>query len=163
MYKFARLICAGAVLGFGVIPVAQAAPVLKTAAVNRGDHVTAERRIIPLAPRGTAHAQAVLGFRYENGYGVLQSYDVAVYWYSQAAEQGDPLGQYHLGLMYNKGLGVPQNLILAHTWLNLAAAHASRRDREYYLRIRDAVASKMSESQLYAAQRLAAEFAPKSR
>ena len=164
MYKFARLICAGAVLGFGVIPVAEAAPILKAdAAVNRSDHVTAERRIILLAQRGNAHAQAMLGFMYENGYGVPQSYDVAVYWYLQAAEQGDPGGQYQLGLMYNKGFGVPQNLILAHTWLNLAAAHAPRRDREYYLRIRDAVASKMSEAQLYAAQRLAAEFVPKSR
>jgi uncharacterized protein len=61
-------------------------------------------------------------------------------------------------------LGVTPNLILAHKWLNLAAAHAPRRrDREYYLRLRDAVASKMSGAQLNAAQRLAVEFVPKSR
>jgi uncharacterized protein len=164
MYKFARLISAGAVLGFGTIPVAEAAPILKAGTpVNRSDHVTAERRIILLAQRGDAHAQAMLGFMYENGYGVPQSYDVAVAWYLQAAEQGDPAGQYQLGLMYDKGLGVSQDVILAHKWLNLAAAHAPSRDREYYLRLRDAVASKMSGAQLYVAQRLALEFVPRSR
>jgi TPR repeat protein len=164
MYKFARLISAGAVLGFGAIPVAEAASILKAgASFNRSDHVTAERRIIFLAQRGDAHARAMLGFMYENGYGVPQSYDVAVSWYLQAAEQGDPEGQYLLGLMYDSGFGVTQNVILAHKWLNLAAAHAPRRDREYYLRLHDAVASKMSGAQLYAAQRLAVEFVPRSR
>ncbi len=115
MYKFVRLISAGVILGVGAIPLAQAASILKAGApVSRSDHVTAARRIIPLAQRGDAHARAMLGFMYENGYGVPQSYDVAVDWYLQAAEQGDPGGQYQLGLMYNKGLGVTQNLILAH-------------------------------------------------
>jgi TPR repeat protein len=164
MYKFARLISAGAVLGFGAIPVADAAPILKAgAAVSRGDHVAEERRIIALAQRGDAHAQAILGFMYENGYGVPQSYDVAAAWYLQSAEQGDPGGQYQLGLMYDKGLGVPQDFILAHKWLNLAAAHAPSRYREYYLRLRDAVASKMSWEQLNVARRLAVEFMPRSR
>ena len=164
MFKFARLISVGAVLGFGAIPVAETAPILKAAApVYRSDHVIADRRIFLLAQRGDAHAQAILGFMYENGYGVPQSYDMAVAWYFQAAEQGDPTGQYQLGLMYDKGLGVPRDFILAHTWLNLAAARASGRDREYYLRIRDAVASKMSRAQLEVAQRLAVEFVPRSR
>jgi uncharacterized protein len=164
MYKFARLISAGVILGFGAIPLAQAASILKAGApVNRSDHVTAERRIIPLAQRGDAHAQAMLGFMYANGYGVPQSYDVAVSWYLQAAEQGDPEGQYLLGLMYDKGFGVTQNVILAYKWLNLAAAHAPRRDREYYLRLRDAVASKMSGAQIDVARRLALEFVPRSR
>ena len=162
MYKFARLISAGAVLGFGAIPVAEAAFILKAGApVNRSDHVTAERRIIPLAQRGDAHAQAMLGFMYANGYGVPQSYDAAVSWYLQAAEQGDPEGQYLLGLMYDKGFGVTQNVILAHKWLNLAAAHAPRRNREYFLRLRDAVATKMTRAQLDLAQQLAVEFVPR--
>jgi len=164
MYKFSRLISAGVILGCGAAPLAQAGSILKAVApVSRSGHVTAARRIIPLAQRSDAHAQAVLGFMYANGYGVPQSYDVAVSWYLQAAEQGDPEGQYLLGLMYDKGFGVTQNVILAHKWLNLAAAHAPRRDREYYLRLRDAVASKMSGAQLDVAQRLAVEFVPRSR
>ena len=113
-----------------------------------------------LAQRGDAQAQAILGFMYANGRGVPQSYDAAVDWYLQAAEQGDPTGQYLLGLMYDKGFGVIPNVILAHKWLNLSAAHAPRQSREYVLRLRDAVASKMTRAQLDVAQQLALDFVP---
>ena len=85
---------------------------------------------------------------------------MAVDWYVQSAEQGDPTGQYLLGLMYDKGFGVNPNIILAHKWLNLAAAHAPRRNRENVLRLRDAVASKMTRAQLDLAQQLAVDFMP---
>jgi TPR repeat protein len=164
MNKIARLISAGIIITAGAIPVAQAASLQGShAAVGRSDLVVAARRIIPLAQRGDAHAQAVLGFMYANGRGVPQSYDVAVDWYLQAAEQGDPTGQYLLGLMYDKGFGVTQNVILAHKWLNLSAAHAPRQSREYVLRLRDAVASKMTRAQLDVAQQLAVDFVPARR
>jgi TPR repeat protein len=117
-------------------------------------------RTAALAQRGDAHAQAVLGFMYANGRGVPQSYDVAVDWYLQSAEQGDPTGQYLLGLMYDKGFGVTPNIILAYKWLNLAAAHAPWQRRENILRLRDAVASKMTRAQLDLAQQLAVNFVP---
>jgi TPR repeat protein len=164
MHKIARLICAGVILGAGAIQVAQAASMLEgRAPINRGDYATAARRIIPLAQRGDAHAQAILGFMYANGRGVPQSYEVAVDWYLQSAEQGDPTGQYLLGLMYDKGFGVTANVIFAYKWLNLAAAHAPRRSREDYLKLRDAVASKMTRAQLDVAQQLAVDFVPRSR
>jgi TPR repeat protein len=100
---------------------------------------------------------------YANGRGVPQSYDVAVDWYVRAAEQGDPVGQYLLGLMYDKGFGVTQDVIQAYKWLNLAAAHAPRSNREYILRLRDAVASKMTRAQLDVGQQLAVDFAPSPR
>ena len=84
----------------------------------------------------------------------------ALHWFSVAAEQGDPTGQYLLGLMYDKGFGVSFNIVLAHKWLNLAAAHAPRRNRENVLRLRDAVASKMTRPQLDLAQQLAVDFVP---
>lgn len=108
-----------------------------------------------------ARADALLGFRYEHGLGVPQSFDVAVDLYVRAAEQGDPTGQYLLGLTYDKGHGVWQDEVLAHKWLNLAAARASGRNREQYLKLRDAVASKMTPAQIYAAQKLAVQWAPK--
>jgi TPR repeat protein len=164
MYKIARLISAGVILWVGVIPVAQADSVLVgRASVGRSDLTTAARRIIPLALRGDAHAQAVLGFMYANGRGVPQSYDVAVDWYLRAAEQGDPTGQYLLGLMYDKGFGVTQDVIFAHKWLNLAAAHAPRQNRENILRLREALASKMTRAQLELAQQLAVDFVPSRR
>jgi TPR repeat protein len=88
---------------------------------------------------------------------------VAVDWYLQAAEGGDPTGQYLLGLMYDKGFGVTQNVIFAHKWLNLAAAHAPRQNRENILRLREAVASKMTRAQLELAQQLAVDFVPSRR
>ena len=164
MCKVARLICAGVILGAGTIPAAKAASMLEgRAPINRGEYTTAARRIIPLAQRGDPHAQAMLGFMYANGRGVPQSYDVAVDWYLQAAERGDPTGQYLLGLMYDKGFGVTQNVILAYKWLNLAAAHAPRRSLEDYLKLRDAVATKMTRAQLDVAQQLAVDFVPRSR
>lgn len=164
MYKIARLISAGVILWVGGIPVAQAASLqVARASVGRSDLTATARRLIPLALRGDAHAQAVLGFMYANGRGVPQSYDVAVDWYLQSAEGGDPTGQYLLGLMYDKGFGVTQNVIFAHKWLNLAAAHAPRQNRENILRLREAVASKMTRAQLELAQQLAVDFVPSRR
>jgi len=131
-----------------------------TTAFAREDYVAAARILGPLAERGVAKAQTHLGFMYANGRGVPQSYDVAVDWYVQSAEQGDPTGQYLLGLMYDKGFGVTPNIILAHKWLNLAAAQAPRQNRENVLRLRDAVASKMTRAQLDFAQQLAVDFVP---
>ena len=164
MYKITRLICAGVVLCVGVVPLAQAASLLVgRASVGRSDLTAAARRIIPQALRGDAHAQAVLGFMYANGRGVPQSYDVAVDWYLRSAEQGDATGQYLLGLMYDKGFGVAQNVIFAHKWVNLAAAHAPRHNRENILRLRDALAGKMTLQQIELAQQLAVDFVPSRR
>jgi TPR repeat protein len=92
---------------------------------------------------------------YENGYGAPQAYDAAVDLYLDAAIQGNPFGQGMLGLMYDKGHGVPRDVVLAYKWLNLAAAHDPRRERDYYLRLRNAVASKLSPAQIHEGQRLA--------
>lgn len=50
--------------------------------------------------------------------------------------------------MYDKGHGVMKNDVLAYKWLNLAAARAQPRAREYYQRIRDAVAAKLAAKQI---------------
>jgi TPR repeat protein len=108
--------------------------------------------------RGNARALGRLGFRYENGFGVPH-YIAAADLYRRAAEQGDAFAQSRLGLSYDKGHGVPRDFILSYKWLNLAAARASRRERDSYLRFRDAVASKMSFAQVSEGQRLALMWA----
>ena len=128
------------------------------AAFSRGNYLSAARLLAPLARRGNPRAQAMLGFMYENGLGAPQAYDVAAELYAGAAERGDPSGQYLLGLMYDKGHGVDQDDVLAYKWLNLAAAAAPLPDREHYLRIRNAVASKMSLAQIIEGQRLALDW-----
>jgi uncharacterized protein len=134
-----------------------------TAAYSRGDYIRAARELSPLARRGNARALALLGFMYEHGFGEPQAYVVAADLYVQAAVQGNPSAQGMLGLMYDKGHGVPQNFVLAYKWLILAAAHASGRERDVYLRLRDAVSSKMASDEIIAGQRLALNWRPERR
>jgi uncharacterized protein len=131
-----------------------------TAAYRRGDYVRAINTLTPMALRGNTKAQALLGFMYENGFGAPQAYDAAAGFYLHAAVRGNPFGQAMLGLLYDKGHGVPQDYVLAYKWLNLAAAHARKSERDYYLRLRNAVASKMSPDQIVAGQRLKLLWAP---
>lgn len=105
--------------------------------------------------RGSAQAVGRLGFRYENGFGVPQNYAAAADLYRRAAEQGDAFAQSRLGLSYDKGHGVPLDLVLSYKWLDLAAARASRREHDFYSRLRNAVASKMSLDQVIEGQKLA--------
>lgn len=130
------------------------------AAFKRGDYLRAARQLGSPTLRRDSRAQAVLGYMYAYGLGVPQSYPVAVDLLSRAAESGDPDAQHFLGLMYDKGLGVLQNDILAYKWLNLAAAGAPKREREYYLRLRNAVASKMTAQQIAEGQWLALNWIP---
>jgi TPR repeat protein len=161
MPKTARTACMllMGVLLLGAAPTAQAGSPGRHRVMGGGEEA-AVSRIMARAYRGDAHAQAILGFMYANGRGVPQSYDVAVDWYLRSAEQGDPDGQHLLGLMYDKGFGVNADVVLAYKWLNLAAAHAPWPNRENFLRLRDAVASKMTRAQLDLAQQLAVDFVP---
>lgn len=131
-----------------------------TAAYSSGDYARAVNALSGPARRGNARAQGLLGFMYENGFGVPQAYDAAADLYQRAAVQGDAFAQSRLGLSYDKGHGVPQDVVLAYKWLDLAAAHATRRERDHYLGLRNAVASKMSTGQIVEGQRLALLQAP---
>jgi TPR repeat protein len=118
-------------------------------------------RVTLAAERGDARAQARLGFMYATGRDVPQNYTLAAYWYRRGAEQGNATAQHLLGLAYDKGFGVPGDLVLAHMWLNLAAARTRGEAHEDNVRLRDAVAGKLSLGQLADAQQLAAVWVPK--
>jgi len=161
-----RALLTAAVTALLAVGTPQPAGAAELQPVHRGgaqEHSASAAGLIPLARRGNAAAETRLGFFYEHGLGVPQSYVVAVDLYTRAAEQGDSRAQYLLGLMYDKGQGVPQDFILAHKWLNLATARASRRDREDFMKIRNAVAFKMAPDQIALAQRLAVEWVPQRR
>ena len=124
-------------------------------AYSSGNYPRAVRELAPAVSRGNPRAQGRLGFMYENGFGVPQNYAAAADLYQRAAAQGDVFAQSRLGLSYDKGHGVRQNVILSYKWLDLAAARAAGRERDYYRRLRDAVASKMTSDQIVEGQRLA--------
>lgn len=146
------------------VPAAQAGATVDAFALYAsGDYQASAARLIPLAFAGDARAQGLLGFMYEKGRGVPQNFIAAAAWYSCAAEQGEATAQYLLGLLYDKGHGVQKDVVLSQKWLILAAARASRRERDVYTRLRDAVATKMSPAQRALAQQLALEWSPAPR
>jgi hypothetical protein len=115
-------------------------------------HDYAASLLLVEADRGSPVAQTYLGYLYQYGLGVPRDYVVAASWLHQAAEQGEPTGQFLLGLLFDKGYGVPQDWVEAEIWLNLAAAHVGGRQQEYFGRVRDSVAQKLTLDQLAEAQ-----------
>ena len=153
MTKSAKRVVVAVVLAITATSVARADGVAAgSRAFAGGDYSRAARLLLPLAERGNSRAQAMVGFMYATGQGLPQAYDTACYWYRLSAEQGDTTAQYLLGLAYDKGQGVLQDEVAAYKWLNLAAAHAPKRTRENFARLRNAVASKMTRGQIAAAQ-----------
>lgn len=153
MYKSTRLgACAILILVAATVSSHAGSLAEGRAAFDRGHYPRAARLLLPLAERGNARAQAMIGFMYATGQGVPQNYDVAGYWYRLSAEQGDTTAQYLLGLAYDKGQGVPMDEVAAYKWLNLAAAGTTRRKHEEFMSLRNAVASKMTRGQIAAGQ-----------
>jgi TPR repeat protein len=154
-----RLVLSAFVLALVSTAPAAAGPLQSgIAAYNARNYPVAAKLLLPLAEQGYARAQTYVGFMYATGRGVPQDYIAAARWYRHAADQGVAVAQFMLGLMYDKGHGVPQDFVQAYMWLNLATAQATPHDREYWTRIRDAVASKLSLVERTAGQRLAAEW-----
>ena len=110
------------------------------------------------AEQGSASAQAMLSTMYKDGEGVSQNYKQAFAWSRPAAEQGDADGQAQVGARYFSGFGVPQHFILSHIWMNLSCA-AGNQDAE---KLRKVVANEMSSTHIAEAQRLVAEWKPKT-
>jgi len=74
------------------------------------DYAAAVSLLKPLAEKGDANSQAVLGSIYESaGKGVSQDFVEAAKWYDLASRQGNPLALYNLALLYEFGKGVRQD------------------------------------------------------
>ncbi|MGO9443999.1 MAG: tetratricopeptide repeat protein [Thiobacillaceae bacterium] len=133
-------------------------------AFNREDFATALRLLRPLADRGNAEAQTLVGSMYALGEGVPQDYAAAIKWYGEAAARGDAGAQFGLGGIYFFGNGVPQDFVQAHKWFSLAALRSSGDVgflRYFSRRYRDRVADRMTREQIAEAQKLAREWKPK--
>ena len=143
--KTLSILWLGVLLTLAALGSAVAAPTLRqgVAAMARQDYASAVAILSPLAQNGDPAAQAYMGYLYAIGRGVPQDYTQAAIWYRRAAEQGHSGAQYELGLLYDKGQGVPVNVIQAEKWLILAAAAAPRASADDYIRMRDAVRTKM--------------------
>lgn len=78
-------------------------------------------------------------------------------WISKAAGQGNAEAQSNLGVMCAKGLGVAQNDVIAYALFNLSA-RTDTSGNNTATSSRDRFASRMSESQIEAAQALTREI-----
>lgn len=128
------------------------------------------------AEQGLPAAQWMLGTAYSRGENdVPRDSREAAKWNRYAAEQGVGFAQMSLGCAYDTGDGVPQDFVLAYFWLNLAATGPSVEGRElkadeaasldkfrkFVRDYRNAVAAKMTATQISEAQRLSRDFKPK--
>lgn len=118
------------------------------------DYATAVPLLTALAAEGNSRAETYLGYMYAHGVGVPRNLMVSAGWYRCASTQGVPQAQYELGLMYDKGQGVPQDYVIAYSLLNLAVSGAGK-ERERWVLMRDAIASKLSLAERTRAQQLA--------
>lgn len=81
----------------------------------------------PLADKGDAHAQSLVGLMTRAGQGTTPDLAEALRWFRLSADQGDTNSQYHLGGMSEGNSGVPKDLDASQKWLRLAAAQGSGR------------------------------------
>jgi hypothetical protein len=77
-----------------------------------------EQQILVLADDGSASAQCDIGQVFD----LHDKHEIAVYWWVQAAEQGDADAMQCLGSARAEGRGVPQDQNLALMWIARAAA-----------------------------------------
>lgn len=77
--------------------------------------------IHPVAEKGNANAQFLLGLIYRQGQSVKKSDAEAVKWFQSAAKQGDAESQFYLGVMYSHGRGVKKDFKKAMKWYQSAA------------------------------------------
>jgi TPR repeat protein len=90
-------------------------------AYKRGDYATALRLVRPLAERGNATAQRLLGLMYALGNGLREDDKLAILWYRKAADQGNREAQLAIGYAYSLGQGEPHDDALSATWFRKAA------------------------------------------
>lgn len=141
-------------------PSCEAASLPDQPAFNRSG-IASAAGIVRLAESGDPKSQAALGYMYEMGRGVPQNYKLAAMWYGRAAQQGHSGAQYLLAFLFDRGFGVPADHIEAQKWMILAAATASnRRDVETYVRMRNAIATKLTRAEVDEAQWRASVWVP---
>ena len=76
-----------------------------------------------------------MGNCYQLGEGVKENKSHAVYWYRQAAIQGDADSQYMLGLCYASGEGVKKDNRKAIEWFQKSSRQGHRLAQHILLRI----------------------------
>ena len=91
-------------------------------AYQQGNYAQAADIWTRLAKQGDESAQINLGFMYDYGQGVSQSFQQAARWYRAAATQHSAVGQYNLALLISEGKVHPLEGRSADYWLKKSSA-----------------------------------------
>lgn len=86
-----------------------------------GNQAAAARPFLAAAQAGNSSAQLQIGWQYEKGVGVRQSYSEAASWYRKAADQGVMDAMTNLGNLYEFGHGVPEDWVQSAKWRQRSA------------------------------------------
>jgi len=95
--------------------------------LKQKDFKAALEKLLPLAKKGDAKAQNIIGFIYYLGDETTINYGKAFKWNMKSAEQGNSNAQASLGVMYYHGDGVTQSFSEALKWYKLSAAQGDLR------------------------------------
>jgi TPR repeat protein len=106
------------------------------------------------AGEGHGQAQYNLGLMHANGWGVAMNDVPAAGFYRLAAGNGIVAAQAALGYCYKHGAGVEKDLVKAYIWFDIAAHH----DDLSAASERDSVAERLTEEEIFAAQRSALQW-----
>jgi TPR repeat protein len=90
-------------------------------AYSSNDYATALAEWQDLADAGDVKASYGMGLLYGNGFGVEMNDDMALKYYTYAAENGHAEAQFNLAVMHQNGWGVPPSDESANAWYKLAA------------------------------------------
>ena len=113
------------------------------------------------ANAGFAGAQNNLGDMYENGLGVARSEVVAVYWYTRAAERGEPTAYFSLSTLLSKTAEDPATIVEAAKFAFLALRTLpDGKNYQSVKRTLNQLAAKLPEDRLKLAYEYAKSWAP---
>jgi len=119
-----------------------------------GNFDLAMRHFRVLADHGDNRAIFFIGFMYETGRGVTQSYELAHEHYLQAAAGREIRAMNSMGYFYEKGIVVDPDIVTAHMWYNLAASQG----HGDAMRARNVLNEQLSSVQMTKAQKMAKDW-----
>lgn len=91
------------------------------AQIKIGDFSSPEDQLLA-AKNGNVRAQTNVGDMYLFGFQDISiDHNLALFWFNEAASQGEALAQYKIGNIYHYGLGVEKDFSKARNWYRAAA------------------------------------------
>lgn len=100
-------------------------------AIEEGRNIFMFAHALSQAKEGDISSQLYVAHGYEWGIGIDIDYAEAFKWYNLAAEQDNPIAQFHVGRFYANGWAMKENKEMALSYFKKAALKKELKEREY--------------------------------